>query len=73
VTEVHYGGDLYALMGGGEAEVVNRIVGNREGMKIDLANAKVFARLDLFDAIAQNASTPARLVAELNSTRKPPA
>src|SRR5918996_2180123 len=52
VTEVHHGSDLYAVMGCGEAKVVDGIVGNGEGMEIDLANAKVFARLDLLDTIA---------------------
>src|SRR5690349_18031371 len=57
VTEVHHGRDLHAVMRRGEAEVVDRIVRNRERVKIDLADAKVFARLDLFDAIAQRFRT----------------
>src|SRR6185503_4390596 len=54
VTEVHHGRDLHALMRSGETEVVDGIVWNREGMKIDLADTKVFARLDLLHAIAQS-------------------
>jgi microcystin degradation protein MlrC len=51
VTEVHHSGDLHALMCSREAEIINGIVRYRERMKIDLANTKVPARLDLFDAL----------------------
>src|ERR1041385_6786695 len=54
VAEVHHGRDLHPLMSCSEAEVVDGIVWNREGMKIDLTDAKVFARLDLFHSIAHS-------------------
>src|ERR1043165_5621628 len=52
VTEVHHGGNLHALVSCGETEIVDGVVWNRERMKIDLADAKVFARLDFFYSIA---------------------
>jgi hypothetical protein len=60
VTEVHHGGDLHAVVSCSEAEIVDSIVRKSERMKIDLANAKVFARLDLFDAIAERTSAATR-------------
>src|SRR6185369_11583799 len=54
VTEVHHSGNLHTLMSCSEAEVVDGIVWNRERMKINLADAKIFARLNLLDAIAQS-------------------
>jgi hypothetical protein len=54
VTEIHHGRDLHALVRCGETEIVDGVVWNREGMEIDLADAKVFARLDLFHSIAQS-------------------
>ena len=68
VTEVHHGGDLYALVSCSETEIVDGVVRNRERMKIDLADAKVFARLDLLHSIAQCFSAAARFfVADVDS------
>ena len=57
VSEVHHGGDLHAVMRRGETEVVDGVVRDRERVKVDLADAKVLTRLDLFDAIAQRVGT----------------
>src|SRR5215470_18799638 len=62
VTEVHDRRDLYALVSGGKAEVVDGVVRYRERMKIDLADTEVSARLDLFDPISECFLTPARFV-----------
>src|SRR6185295_9822295 len=62
VTEVHHGRDLHALVCSSETEVVDGVVWNREGMKIDLTDTKVFARLDLLNSIAQGFRTPPRLL-----------
>src|SRR5215467_6919939 len=62
VTEVHHRRNLYALVSGGEAEIVDGVVRNRERMKIDLADAEVSARLDLFDPISERFLAPARFV-----------
>src|SRR6185369_6676198 len=61
VTKIHYGGDLHALVSGSETEVVDCVVRNCERMKIDLADAEVFARLDLLDSIAQCFGATTRL------------
>ena len=54
VTKVHQGRDLHALMCGSETEIVDGVVRNCERMKVDLADAKVLARLDLFNSIAKS-------------------
>src|ERR1041385_4061948 len=59
VTKVHHGGDLHAVVRCGETEIVDGVMRNRERMKIDLADFEIFARLDLFDAIAQGLGAPA--------------
>src|SRR6266550_4896859 len=61
VTEIQQRRDLHARVCGGEAEIVDRVMGNRERVKIDLANAKVSARLNFFDAIAEAFYAAARL------------
>src|SRR6185369_12550733 len=53
--------DLHALVRGSETEVVDSVVWNRERMKVDLADTKIFARLDLLDAIAQSLHASTRL------------
>src|SRR6185369_13280470 len=62
VTEVHHGRDLHPIVCGSETEVVHRVVRNRERMKVDLADTKIFARLDLLNSIAQSFRTSTRLV-----------
>src|SRR6267142_2148350 len=61
VAKVHQGRNLYALMRRGETEIVDCVVWNRERMKVDLADAKVAARLNLFDAILEGFGAFARL------------
>src|SRR5215208_3381546 len=63
VPEIHHRCDLHALVRGGETKIINSVVRNSERMKIDLADAKVFARLDLLDAIAQRFGAPPRFIA----------
>src|SRR5436190_7422481 len=57
VTKVHQGRDLHALMCCGETEVVYGIVWDSERVKIDLADAKVTTRFDLFNPIAKSFHT----------------
>src|SRR6185503_6767170 len=57
VTKIHQRRNLHALVRCGEAEVVDRVVGNREGMKVYLANAEVFARFYLLDTILEGSSS----------------
>ena len=56
VAEIHQRRDLYALVSRSESEIVDRIVGNREWVKIDLADPEVFAGFNLLDAIAKRAA-----------------
>ena len=53
MAEIHQRRDFYALMSRRKSEVVHRVVRNGEGMKIDLADAEIFAGFDLLDAIAE--------------------
>src|SRR2546422_8998326 len=39
-AKVHRRGDLHSVMGGGKAEIVDRIVWHRERMKVDLADTE---------------------------------
>ena len=71
VTKVHHRRDLHALVRGRETEIVDSVVRNRERMKIDLADAKVFARLDLLDSIAQVTAVPTDFKAATPDSRKP--
>jgi hypothetical protein len=50
-------------MRGSKSEVVDSIMRDREGMKIDLADSEVFTGFDLFHSIAERGSSLARLVA----------
>ena len=59
MTKVHHGGDLDALMSSSETKIVDGIVRDRERMKVDLADPKVFARFDLLHSIAQRFSASA--------------
>src|SRR6266550_4500907 len=51
VAKVHQGGDLHPLMRRREPEIVYGVVWDGEGVKVDLADAKVAARLYLLDAV----------------------
>src|SRR5215210_569776 len=62
VSEVHHRGNLYALVSCRETKVVYGVVRDSERMKINLADAKVFARLDLLYSIAQCFRPAARFV-----------
>src|SRR5947207_252942 len=61
--------DLHAVMRGGEAEVVGGVVRDGERMKIYLADAKVLARRDFNDAVAQSISALARLIVAISPAR----
>src|SRR5438876_12196576 len=61
VTKVHHRRDLYAGVRRGEAKVIDGVVRHGERMEIDLADAKVFARIDLDHSIAQGIGATARL------------
>ena len=58
VTKIHHGSDLHTLMRRSKTEIVDGVVRDGKRMKIDLADAEVFARLDLLDAIAQRFNAP---------------
>src|SRR5882724_5001386 len=62
MTKIHQRRNLYALMSGRKSEVINRVMGNGERVKIYLPDAKVFAGLNLLHPIAQCLVTFARLV-----------
>src|SRR5688572_5386731 len=62
VTKIHHGSDLHALVRSSKTKIVDGVVRDSKRMKIDLANAEVFARFDLLDAIAQRFDAPARLI-----------
>src|SRR5829696_9774903 len=62
VTKIHHGRDLHALVCGSKTKIIHSVVRNSKRMKIDLADAEVFARFDLLDAIAQCLGAPARFL-----------
>src|SRR5260370_33690730 len=65
VTKVHHGGDFHAAVSGRETKIVHGVVGYREWMKVDVADAKVRAGIDFDYAIAQRVGAPAGLVGRL--------
>src|SRR5437773_4452536 len=62
VPEIHQGCDPGARVGSSEAKVIDCIVWHRKWMKVDIADAKVAARIDFDHPIAQGVRAPARLV-----------
>ena len=62
MAEVHQRGNLHSLMRCRKSEVVDSVMRDREGMKINLPDAEIFARLDLFYPILERGSSLARFV-----------
>src|SRR6185369_17428487 len=60
MTKIHQRRDLYALMRRREAEIIDGVMWDGEGMKVDFANAKILARFDLLDAILESFSAFSR-------------
>src|SRR5882724_1235691 len=60
MAKIHQSGYFHALMGRRESEIVYRVVRDGEGVKVDLADAKVSARLNLLHAVLKRSSAFAR-------------
>jgi hypothetical protein len=60
MAKIHQSGDFHALMRRRESEIVYRVVRDGEGVKVDLPDAKVSARLNLLYAVLERSSAFAR-------------
>src|SRR3989442_13739371 len=62
MAKIHQRGNLHALMSCRKPEIIYSVMWNSEGVKIDLADSKVSARLDLLHPIAKRLGTFSRLI-----------
>src|SRR6266567_7267308 len=68
VSKIQHGRDFYAVMRGGETKVIHRVMGHREWMKVDLADAEIVSGINFYHPVTQGIGAPPGLVARDVST-----